>query len=175
MSRPNVRQFLRYAVVGAAQNGTYLALFAIAGALGVPLVPATLIGAAAAITLSFALNRRWTFRGADDRTAGRAVRYVVVWLSFVVASIPVLVVLVEVLHVPRVAAQALIICVGAPISYLIQRHWTFRPRDLEDTDPTSAARAMGPLEVGLRGEPMLEEVHAGPHVRGERDHDDRLA
>ena len=43
--------------------------------------------------------------------------------------------LVKVLHVPAVGAEALIICVGAPISYLIQRQWTFRPSDLEDTDP----------------------------------------
>ena len=126
-SDPNVRQFVRFAIVGAVQNGTNLALFAIALALEVPLVPAALLAAAGALALSFALNRRWTFPGTGDRTTGRAVRYVAVWLGFLAVALPTLVVLVKVAHIPRLAAQALIICVGAPLSYLIQRRWTFGP------------------------------------------------
>jgi putative flippase GtrA len=137
-----VRQFLRYAVVGATQNGASLALFALLSVLGVALVPAALISAAAALTLGFALNHRWTFPGTEDRKAGRATRYVLVWLAFVATMVPTLVVLVEVLHVPRVAAQALIIGVGAPISYLVQRHWTFRPSAAEKPDEAVVVRAV---------------------------------
>ena len=48
-----------------------------------------------------------------------------VWLGFLAVALPTLVLLVKVAHIPRLAAQALIICVGAPLSYLIQRRWTF--------------------------------------------------
>jgi len=134
---PNVRQFARYAVVGVTQNGANIALFALVVTLGVPLVPGALIAAAGALALSFALNHRWTFPGAEDRAAGRAARYAIVWIGFIVTAIPTLVLLVKMFGVPRIAAQAMIIAVGAPISYLIQRNWTFRP-----TPPVADAEAI---------------------------------
>ena len=68
--------------------------------LGVALVPSALIAAAGALALSFALNHRWTFPGAEDHTTGRAVRYVTVWIGFIVTVIPLLVVLVKVFGIP---------------------------------------------------------------------------
>jgi dolichol-phosphate mannosyltransferase len=126
---PNVRQFVRFAIVGVAQNGTNLAVFALFLALGIPFLLAAAIAAVIALALSFALNRTWTFPGTGDRTTGRAARFAAVWLAFVAVALPTLALLVDVAHLPRVPAQALIIFVGAPLSYLIQRHWTFRPAD----------------------------------------------
>jgi putative flippase GtrA len=124
---PNVRQFVRFAIVGVAQNGTNLAAFALFLALGLPFVLAAGVAAVVALALSFVLNRAWTFPGTDDRTTGRAARFAVVWLSFVAVALPTLALLVDVAHLPRIPAQALIIFVGAPLSYFVQRRWTFRP------------------------------------------------
>jgi dolichol-phosphate mannosyltransferase len=122
----DVRQFVRFAIVGLAQNGANLAIFALMVALGVPFILAAAIAAVVALAFSFVLNRRWTFPGTGDRTSGRAARFALVWLAFVAVALPTLALLVDVAHLPRVPAQALIIFVGAPLSYFIQRHWTFR-------------------------------------------------
>ncbi len=164
-TRATVRQFLRYAAVGATQNGTVLGAVAGALAVGIPLVPATLIGAAAALTLSFTLNRRWTFRDTADRTAERALRYAIVWLAFVATTVPALVVLVKVLDVPRVGAQALIICVGAPISYLLQRRWAFRPSDLEDAGRAGTTPVIAAGADACQGSTSPDQLEAGRRPR----------
>lgn len=124
---PNLRQFLRFAVIGAGQNLTNLAVFATERALGVALVPAALLAAAGGLAVSFTLNRRWTFPGSEGRTRARVVRYLVVWLGCLAVALVALVLLVEVAHLPSLLAQVLILAVLGPLSYLVQRGWTFRP------------------------------------------------
>jgi putative flippase GtrA len=123
--RPNVREFLRFAVVGGAQNGLNLLTFAGAVWAGVPYILASVIAATVALSFSFLLNHVWTFPDAQSRTAGRAVRFVIVWAAIVALALPVLAVLVDVAHLPRVPAQAIVILIGAPLSYAAQRRWTF--------------------------------------------------
>jgi dolichol-phosphate mannosyltransferase len=122
------------------------------------LVLAAVIAAVIALSLSFLLNRRWTFPGTDDRTSGRALRFVTVWLGFVVIALPTLVLLVEVAHLPRVLSQAIIISVGAPVSYLVQRNWTFRQ------DARSPA---GVVESVVTG-PTPDRVSVGNAARDDR-------
>jgi putative flippase GtrA len=123
--RPNVREFLRFAVVGGAQNGLNLLTFAGAVRLGVPYILASVIAAIVALLFSFLLNHLWTFPDAQSRTVSRAVRFAIVWAVVVGLALPVLAILVDVWHVPRVLAQAIVILIGAPLSYAAQRRWTF--------------------------------------------------
>ena len=122
---PSLREFVRFAVVGTAQNGLNLAVFALAIAGGVPYILASVLAAAVALSVSFVLNLRWTFPGRTGPTTGRAVRFVTVWITIVLLALPVLAVLVGVAHLPRVLAQAVVVLVGAPASYAAQRRWTF--------------------------------------------------
>ncbi len=123
--QPTLREFARYATVGAAQNGLNLSVFAIGIAGGVPYLLASVLAALAALSLSFALNLLWTFPGRTGATASRAVRYVIIWVSVVLLALPLLAILVSVVHMPRILAQATVIVVAAPASYLAQRRWAF--------------------------------------------------
>src|SRR6202035_2565953 len=120
-------QFGRFATVGILQNGMNLGVFALGISFGVPYLAASLVAAIIALAVSFSINRYWTFPGTTDQTAGRAVRFVTVWLAFVVVALPTLAILVDVAQLPKILAQAIIIVVGAPASYLIQLRWTFDP------------------------------------------------
>jgi putative flippase GtrA len=122
---PNLREFIRYATVGAVQNGLNLCVFAGAVACGVPYLLASVLAAIVALSVSFALNRRWTFPGRTDQTTGRAIRFVAIWVMVVLLALPVLAVLVDVVHLPRILAQAIVVLIGAPASYAAQRRWTF--------------------------------------------------
>jgi putative flippase GtrA len=122
---PNLLEFIRFAIVGVAQNGLNLAVFALAITGGVPYIFASVLAAVLALSLSFGLNLRWTFPGLAGRTGGRAVRFATVWITIVLLGLPVLAVLVDVAHIPRVLAQTIVIFVGAPVSYFAQRRWTF--------------------------------------------------
>jgi dolichol-phosphate mannosyltransferase len=122
---PNVREFARFAVVGGAQNGVNLGVFALAISVGVPYIAASVLAAAVALAVSFALNLSWTFPGREGPASRRAVRFATVWIAILLLALPVLAILVSVAHLPRVLAQAIVILIGAPASYLAQRRWTF--------------------------------------------------
>jgi putative flippase GtrA len=163
LQHPEVRQFIRFAIVGLAQNGTNLTVYALLIVAGVPFLLAAVIAALVALSLSFMLNRRWTFPGTDDRTTRRAIRFVAVWFGFVAVALPTLTLLVEVAHMPRVLSQAIIIFVGAPLSYLVQRFWTFR-RD----EPRTRAGFAEPAVV----HPAAERAAAKPIAVGNGARDD---
>ena len=122
----DLHQFIRFGAVGLLQNGVNLCVFALAIAVDVPYLAGSVLAAAVALLVSFFLNLRWTFRGSYDRMTGRAFRFVTVWVTIVLLGLPILALLVSVAHLPRILAQAIIIAIGAPISYTAQRHWTFR-------------------------------------------------
>jgi putative flippase GtrA len=136
---PHVRQFMRFAIVGVLQNGVNLCVFALAVALSVPYLAASVLAAAVALSVSFFLNLRWTFPGSTGRMSGRAVRFATVWITIVLIGLPILAVLVSVAHLPRILAQAIVIVVGAPISYTAQRLWTFRHEVPHKTHRTAAS------------------------------------
>jgi putative flippase GtrA len=117
---------MRFAIVGVLQNGVNLCVFALALAINVPYLAASVLAAAVALSVSFFLNLRWTFPGSAGRMSGRAVRFATVWITIVLIGLPILAALVSVAHLPRILAQAIVIIVGAPISYTAQRLWTFR-------------------------------------------------
>ena len=94
-------------------------------ARSVPYLFASVLAAAVALSVSFTLNRRWTFPGRTDQITGRAVRFVTVWIMIVLLALPVLAMLVDVAHLSRVLAQTIVILIGAPASYVAQRRWTF--------------------------------------------------
>lgn len=124
--RPNVREFLRYAVVGGAQNGLNLLVFAGAVWAGVAYLLASVIAAVAALSFSFVLNHMWTFPSSGSRVAARAIRFALIWVIVVALTLLVLAILVDVAGLPRVLAQAIAILLAAPLSYGAQRRWAFR-------------------------------------------------
>ncbi|HEY5286128.1 MAG TPA: GtrA family protein [Solirubrobacteraceae bacterium] len=121
----DLQQFARFAVVGVLQNGLNLLTFAAGITIEVPYLLASLLAAVVALAASFFLNLRWTFAARNGRTSARAARYVTIWVTIVLLGLPVLAVMVNIVHLPRIVAQAIVITIGAPISYFAQRRWTF--------------------------------------------------
>ena len=129
-------QFIRFAVVGVLQNGLNIGIFAVAVAGGVPFLLASVLAASAALTVSFFFNRRWTFPGRTDQTTARAIRFVSIWITILLVGLLLLAVLVDLAHMSKVLAQAIVVVVGAPVSYTAQRRWTFADRIKPTRAPT---------------------------------------
>jgi putative flippase GtrA len=120
-----LRQFIRFGVVGVIQNGLNIGVYAACVAAGVPFLVAFVVAAAVSLVMAFLLNRRWTFAVSSDRSAERAIRFVAIWIAIVLLALPLLAVLVDVAGVPKVPAQVIVVAIGAPVSFLAQRRWTF--------------------------------------------------
>jgi putative flippase GtrA len=168
--RPNIREFLRYAVVGGVQNGLNLLAFAAAVWAGVPYLLAAVIAAVVALSFSFVLNHLWTFPSPASHVPTRAVRFAIVWVAIVGLTLLALAILVDVAQLPHVPAQAIAILFGAPLSYAAQRRWTFGLRILLSHGRRSTRTRTGVLEIAFarrreavptprRSSPSYAELH----------------
>jgi len=125
----DVRQVVRFALVGGTGYVVNLVVYAacVHGA-GVDYRVAAALAFVVALSTNFVLNRHFTF---DARDAGRlhqqAARFLVVSLVSFGVNLLALQVLVDILEVPKVLAQAIAVVVAAPVNFAGQRFWAFAP------------------------------------------------
>lgn len=122
-------QFLRYAFVGLAGTVLHLALMALAveGAGWDPLAGAGL-GFLGALTLSYGLNKRWTF-ASKRRHAASAWRYVAVSVLGLGVNSLLLGALVHGLGFWYFGAQLAVIFVVPLMNFALNRYWTFNDQE----------------------------------------------
>lgn len=119
-------QLVRFAVVGASGYVVNLAVFALAvhvAALAYP--AAATLAFLVAVSNNFLWHRRWTFRAHDGRARNQAGRFLVVSVSAFLAGLLLLTALIELLGMPEVPAQACAIVAVTPLSFVVNKLWTF--------------------------------------------------
>jgi putative flippase GtrA len=128
MRRPhNWFQLVRFSFVGGSGYVVNLAVYStLVVALDVQYVVAAMIAFCVAVTNNFLLNRHWTFRATDGRVTFQAPRFLIVSLCALGINLIVLELLVGVLDVHKIAAQAVAILVATPVNFVGNKLWSFR-------------------------------------------------
>lgn len=122
-------QLLRFMTVGAAGYVVNLAVYsAVVHGGGTDYRLAASLAFCVALTATFALNRRYTFRDAAGRLHHQAARYLLVSMVGFATNLLVLQLLVDVGHLAKVPGQAIAVILAAPVNFAGQRFWTFAPR-----------------------------------------------
>jgi putative flippase GtrA len=122
----NWRQLGRFGAVGAAGYFVNLAVFAACiHLLGVDYHLSAVIAWAVSVLNNFVLNRHWTFSARQQHPVRQAVRFFLVSLVAFGFTYVVLVGLVDA-GLMKVAAQAIAIAAGTPLSFIGQKLWSFR-------------------------------------------------
>jgi putative flippase GtrA len=121
----SIRQLLSYAAVGVANTGVgYGVIFAAMYVLGWTPVASNVLGYAVGVVVSYALNRRFTFR--SERASGREfLRFVAVLLVAYLANLATLIVLVDHVAIHPGAAQVVAGVVYFAVSFLLSRRYAF--------------------------------------------------
>ncbi|MER6947319.1 GtrA family protein [Nonomuraea sp. NPDC000554] len=101
-----------------------LALHAAQGAI--PYLVLVVVSHFGTVVLVYPWYRLVVFRGSKESWVTGYLRFYLVGLSFLFASLIGLPILVEVVGLPVLVAQGLIVVISPPITYLIHRNWTFR-------------------------------------------------
>lgn len=118
------RQGWRFALVGASGYGVNLVVFAVLlHVLGAPAVLAAAGAWGVAWCNNFAWNRQWTF-AAGGRVGPQALRFAVVSAGVAGMALGLLLAL-GALGLVGVPAQALAVLMVAPLSFVLQRGWSF--------------------------------------------------
>jgi putative flippase GtrA len=123
------RQRITYLLAGAITAVVYCALLGLgllAAEDAVPYLFLVLVSHLITVVLVYPGYRLVVFRGSGGSWIKGYLRFYAVGLSFLGASLAGLPLLVEIVHIPIMIAQCLIVIASPPISYAINRMWTFR-------------------------------------------------
>lgn len=119
-------QLVRFCVVGASGYLINLAVFSVVlKGFGAHYLGAAVVAFCIAWTSNFVLNKHWTFRRHGLSTLQQGVRNLAVSLIGLGLNLLLLEILVRA-GMPEIGAQALAIAAVTPISFLINRRWSFR-------------------------------------------------
>lgn len=122
----NWLQLGRFGAVGATGYFVNLAVFAACvHLLGIDYHLSAVIAWAVSVLNNFVLNRHWTFDAREQHPVRQAVRFFLVSLVAFGFTYVVLVGLVDA-GLMKVAAQAIAIAAGMPLSFIGQKLWSFR-------------------------------------------------
>jgi putative flippase GtrA len=119
-------QLLRFCTVGACGYVVNLAVYsALVKGAGVHYIPAAVVAFCIAWSCNFACNKWWTFRRHGLSALEQGARYLLVSVVALGLGLLVLHLLVSA-GADRVLAQALAIVAVTPVSFLLNRRWSFR-------------------------------------------------
>jgi putative flippase GtrA len=124
----NWLQLGRFGAVGLTGYVVNLGVFAICvHLLGIDYHLSAVIAFVVSVTNNFFWNRHWTFSAREDHAGHQALRFFAVSLVAFGFTYVVLVALVDA-GLMKVAAQAIAIAAGTPLSFIGQKLWSFRVR-----------------------------------------------
>lgn len=128
LRRPaNWFQLVRFSVVGGTGYVINLAVYSLLVALaGLHYIPAAVLAFCVAVTNNFLLNRHWTFRATDGSAAFQAPRFFIVSLIALAFNLVVLELLVGVVGIQKIPAQAVAVLAATPLNFVGNKLWSFR-------------------------------------------------
>src|SRR3954452_19413392 len=122
----NWLQLVRFGVVGASGYVVNLATFAVlVHVLDVDYRVAATGAFLVAVTNNFAWNRHWTFDAGDGHAGFQAARFLTVSVVAFLFNLAFLELLVSVLGMAEVPAQALAVAFATPLNFVGNKLWTF--------------------------------------------------
>jgi putative flippase GtrA len=122
----NWRQLAKFCIVGGSGYIVNLCVFALCvGALDLHHIAAATVAFVAAVTNNFWWNRRWTFRTQPGRPVVQAPRFFTVSVIAFLFALGVLELLVSVVGISELPAQALAIVAATPLNFIGNKMWSF--------------------------------------------------
>jgi dolichol-phosphate mannosyltransferase len=123
----NWAQLVRFAVVGGSGVVVNLAVYtALVAGASVDYRVAATVAFLVAVANNFTWNRQWTFRARDGHAGFQAARFLTVSVGAFLLNLAVLELLVAVVGVSEVPAQAIAIATATPANFLGNKLWSFR-------------------------------------------------
>lgn len=119
------KQFIRYAAVGAGANIGAFLLYTLFTGLGLSPVQTISIFYPVHITLTFCLNKKWSFTH-TGRIPRPAVRYLIAYIGCYVLNVFLLKFFSGYLGFPHLVVQAAAVVFSAVLLFLGQKYWVFR-------------------------------------------------
>jgi len=161
MRRPaNWLQLVRFGLVGSLGFVVNIAVYTLCvHVFGIDYHIAAVAAWLVAVANNFVLNRHWTFDAGSGRAHFQAARFLVVSLVALGFSLLLLMLLVEVVGVAKIPAQALAVSASMPLNFLGNKLWSFRRAEAALTG--AAQEAVGRKDA-VSGDQAVPQGEAPP-------------
>lgn len=125
--RPAVKQFMKFGIVGVINTILDYALYTLFVTIfDVHYLIANVLSFSIAVTNSFLLNRKWTFRQSGTNWRHEALKYAMVYASGLGIGEAMLYVFVGRMHLHELVGKAMIVAIVLFWNYVGIRFWAFR-------------------------------------------------
>jgi putative flippase GtrA len=127
--RANWEQLFKFCAVGAVGYVVNLAVYTLLlRAAGFHYAPAAVGSFVVAVTNNYVWNRVWTFRRDRGGVVAQGARFLAVSSLALIANLVVLALLVRVVGLGELPAQAIAIVLVTPVNFVGNKLWSFRRR-----------------------------------------------
>ncbi|MCL2616567.1 MAG: GtrA family protein [Defluviitaleaceae bacterium] len=125
----DIRQFIKFSLVGVVNTVVFYAVYLVVLWLGFSFIVAATAGTVVGIVNSYVLNKLFTFRNnkkAHGKALGEKIKFVAVYVVQYFVNIAVISVFVNIFGVSAELAGLPAIGVAVLVSYFGHKYWTFR-------------------------------------------------
>lgn len=121
------KQFIKFCLVGFTNLSIHLFLFFLLTRFaGLHYVFASIIAFIIAVSWSFLVNKKWTFRKDDNNHKEQYLKFFIANIIAFIINVSLLSFFIEILHLYDILAQLVASVICAFINFAINRFWTFK-------------------------------------------------
>lgn len=135
---PFTKEFVKFCMVGATNFVIDISIYtALTRLLGIYYIIAAIISASIAITWSFFINKKWTFKDVDRRVRTQYVKFFIANIISLITSLILLYISVDIYGINDLLAKVIITVLVAFLNFTINKLWTFgkKPTVSEEIQP----------------------------------------
>jgi putative flippase GtrA len=121
-----VNQFIRFALIGVVNTLIHYGVFMLLYAIGLFHLLASVTGFLCAVTNSFIMNKRWTFKTQGTSRKQEFTKFFLVNLVSLGVNVVSMLVFIEVLNVAPPLAQLLTIGLTLVVNFTGTKYWVFK-------------------------------------------------
>lgn len=123
-----IRQFIKFGLVGMINTLVSFLFYYILFFLGCNYLLSNTIGYIASLAIGYILNRIWVFHAQKADVKRTVVKYCIVYGSSLLLNLGSMFLWVDILHITKLLAPVLTLCITIPYNYIFSRFWAFRER-----------------------------------------------
>lgn len=124
---PVTKQFVKFSVVGSSNTMVdFLVYLFLTRALAIYYIFAAIISFIVAVTWSFYLNRRWTFRHSGKNSTNQYLKFFIVNTVVMILNLSSLFILVDLFGFYDLVAKLVAAIFLAVLNFSLNRFWTFK-------------------------------------------------
>lgn len=120
-------QFAKFAVVGVFNTAIDFAVYLVLTRIfGLYFLLANIISVITAMTFSFFINKKWTFRNADHRVKTQYLKFAVINLGSLILNNVFVYLFIQSWHLYDLLAKFIVIVITLNWNFWLNKYWTFR-------------------------------------------------